>query len=1251
MSDRNGPESLEQELIRALPTGMGIFDVTGDAVERKYNNDGYYQMIGARREDRRQFFGTTTVEAIHPDDRAGLLAEARAAVRERRLFQYRFRVLSGSGKYEWISIRANHVPLSDRTERFYAAYYNIDALIGREQELKTILESENTLVGLIQLLNEPNGFSRNTGELLARLGAYFEADRTYIFDFDTGRGTADNTHEWCREGVAPQREHLQKVELAYAERWMPFFESHQCVVVPEIEEIRALQPKEYEIMSRQGIQSYVEAPFFIDGRFAGFIGIDNPSKDKIRHAGSPLLALADSLASAIARTESNRLLREQAEKLRRSEEAERTLRNAYEAFIESVELFIWEYDVPTHTVTLMDNPFTRRRSAELGFPRVIGNVPECLMDKVDAHNAEILRALYADVEAGKPKTSCVVRFTPAAGQATLALRLSYATSLDDGGKPSKAYGTSQNITKQWAASDRYNQELAFFTGANDENLIARGRHDLTQNRVLVHFAASCEALALRDGATCDEAYAAFRELPVDEADRRKIADTVNRKNLLSLYSHGQNSFVCDYRRKKAVAATLWARTEIRLCENPETGNLEAFLYTRDITQQHLEKMIVQRMTDLGYDYIGVIDPVARTYTFRGSRFPSGHGTELDTFDYDGSVLKSARAHVAPDELDAVLEAGSLEKIRAELEKNGSYSFAYNFIDFDGSVLRKLFQYCYLDEERQNIFFCKSDITRQYRQEQEQLQQLRTALEAAEQASVAKTEFLSRMSHEIRTPMNAIIGLDAIALQEKGLTAATEDHLQKIGISARFLLSLINDILDMSRIESGKMALRSELFNFEEFIGGINTILYEQCRANEQDYECVLKSYTEEYYVGDKTKLQQVLINILGNSVKFTPKGGKVHFMVEQVSRTKTKAKLRFEISDTGIGIDEEFLPHLFEAFTQENRGRTSAYGGTGLGLAISRNIVRLMNGEITVHSIKGVGSEFTVEVELSLPEETVRRREKLGRDQLLPLNTLIVDDDVIVCRHTQLLLTEAGLKAEWAASGEEAVEKVRENRRTEADYDLILLDWKMPDMDGIETAREIRKIVGPEVTIIIMTAYDWADIEEKARLAGVDMFMKKPVFASSVTRAFENVFLRKQGEGVAAAEEPDYDFSGKRILLAEDNEINAEIAKSILEGKGCAVDVAENGVAALEAFSGNAVGYYDAILMDVRMPVMDGLEATRTIRAMKKADGKTIPILAMTANAFQEDVDATQASGMNAHLAKPIEPGVLYDTLERFLKR
>ena len=743
---------------------------------------------------------------------------------------------------------------------------------------------------------------------------------------------------------------------------------------------------------------------------------------------------------------------------------------------------------------------------------------------------------------------------------------------------------------------------------------------------------------------------------VRQQDRDMLKKLYSRDSLLTAYQNGKRNIFLEYYHHPDGKNPCWMRASMTLIRRPGTGDIIAFHTVKDVNSEVILRKISAQLVKRNYESVSVYDVHSGLFRVHPVQNPHPYiETGIPYSDVIDQLIEDVGCNA--DEEAELRSKYDIHRIISELEANESYTLYYTIRPETGSdreqeshAIHMKDDVFYLDENRDVIVFMLSNVTAIFEQDRENRDRMAEALQAAEQASNAKTEFLSRMSHEIRTPMNAIIGLDAIALQEPGLSASMEDHLQKIGISARFLLSLINDILDMSRIESGRLALREETFNFEDLINGINTIMYEQCNASGIDYECVLKSFTEENYVGDKTKLQQVLINILGNAVKFTPEGGKIHFMVQQISRSKERARLRFEIADTGIGIDEEFIPHLFEPFAQENRGRTSSYGGTGLGLSISKNIVTLMGGTIHVHSIKNVGSEFTVDIDLGIPKDTLRKRFITDSVKMRPLFTLIVDDDVIVCRHTQQILNDAGLKAEWVESGGDAVSRVTEQHKASNDYDLILLDWKMPDMDGVETAREIRKVVGPEVTIIIMTAYDWADIEDMARAAGVDYFMKKPVFASSVAAAFENVFRRKQTE-TEPEPVPDYDFKGSRILIAEDNLINAEISKNILEMKHCTVDLAENGAIAIEMFTSSPVGYYDAILMDVRMPVMDGLDATRTIRAMKKADSRTIPILAMTANAFQEDVDQSMNAGMNAHLAKPIEPSLLYETLERFVHK
>ena len=525
--------------------------------------------------------------------------------------------------------------------------------------------------------------------------------------------------------------------------------------------------------------------------------------------------------------------------------------------------------------------------------------------------------------------------------------------------------------------------------------------------------------------------------------------------------------------------------------------------------------------------------------------------------------------------------------------------------------------------------------------------LSQALAAAEQASKAKTAFLSSMSHEIRTPMNAIIGLDNIALNDPDTPEKTRGYLEKIGASAGHLLNLINDILDMSRIESGRMILKKEEFSFPKLLEAINTLFSGQCSEKGLDYQCHVAGHVDDYYIGDSMKLRQVLINILGNAVKFTPAGGKVQLDVQRTAQFDGHSTLQFHIADTGIGMSREYLPHIFDTFSQEDSSATSKYGSSGLGMAITKNIVEMMNGSIQAESEKGKGSAFTVTVTLM---DSQRRdgADSMEEVRTQDMSVLIVDDDPIACEHARLVLDKAGIASETAASGPEAIEKVKLRHARMMPFNLILVDWQMPEMDGVETTRQIRAITGDESAIIILTAYKWDDILETAVQAGVDSFISKPVFAGTVIEEFKSAVQRKGIHEKQKARKAD--LTGRRVLLAEDVPVNAEIMLMVLEMRQMTADHAVNGKVAVDMFASHPAGYYDAILMDMRMPEMDGLEATRVIREMDRPDAKTIPIIALTANAFDEDVQRSLQAGLNAHLSKPVEPDVLFETLESLIE-
>ena len=544
----------------------------------------------------------------------------------------------------------------------------------------------------------------------------------------------------------------------------------------------------------------------------------------------------------------------------------------------------------------------------------------------------------------------------------------------------------------------------------------------------------------------------------------------------------------------------------------------------------------------------------------------------------------------------------------------------------------------------SVSMCFMDVDEEMRRTLEQSEALSDALIAAEAANRAKTAFLSNMSHEIRTPMNAIIGLDSITLADPALSDSTRENLQKIDASAHHLLDIINSVLDMSRIESGHLSLKKEAFSFSGILEQINIVINSQCKEKGLEYECRVKGNIAGRYIGDEIKLRQILLNILGNAVKFTPAGGAVSFLIEEKARFGDNATLQFTIRDTGIGMSKEYLPTLFEPFSQEDSSTTSRYGSTGLGMPITKSIVDLMNGSISVDSEKGKGTTFTVQVTLPVSQQSSMTLSEVALPQ--KLNVLVIDDDPIACEHAQIVLGQIGISCDTVTSGQEGLKMVEVHKARQDPYNLLLIDWKMPDMDGIETTKRIRSMVGAEIPIIILTSYSWDDIAAEAMDAGVDTFVSKPLFAESVMDEFRDAFKKKNPE----REQHIAQLEGRRVLVAEDIEMNAEIIMMVLSLREIDSDHAENGKIAVEMFKEHEPGYYDAILMDMRMPEMDGLEATRAIRALERADAKTIPIIAVSANALDEDVQRSMQAGLNAHLSKPVDPDVLYRTLETFIQ-
>ncbi len=781
-------------------------------------------------------------------------------------------------------------------------------------------------------------------------------------------------------------------------------------------------------------------------------------------------------------------------------------------------IFVWTINLDSMTLNVSSSitrtyevnmlPFTTlsmfcEQTIEQGF---------CHPDDVSTY-----RRMFKLLLDGAKNVTCIVRRKNKLTRQWDWLRISYNLSLFSEPQKPRLIGSATEVNSLMKAQQKYYSFLNYRLFAQ-RDAIASFTVSLSRNLCLDCRCRIPPFNEIDQSKGLDVFFHRLSEDIPEGEERTRFQSVFNVQLLLSRFKDGETSIHFEFRYLPVNGRAVWRRSDIEMLENPDTHDVEAFIYTFDIDYAKNQQLVSRHLIRKDYEFIGLIDIVEKqliTFT-QGSQ--DVLRSDWRIADYDDGMLE--KLNLRPEEAASseAYEALSLEHIREELAEKDAYVYTMQTVDDEsGRKLLKGWKCFYMPEDSKLIIITCTDVTETFEAEQQQKDLLTMALEQAKQATVAKSSFLSNMSHEIRTPLNAIIGMTSLALQDAENQEHVQDCLGKIDVSAKFLLSLINDILDMSRIESGTATIKHEKFLSADLIDSVDGISKSQAATKGITYESRFVNAVDPEYIGDQTRLQQVLINIIGNAIKYTPSGGSVTMTVDRQRISNTEAMLRFVIADTGIGISREFLPHIFEPFKQEHAGTTSAYGGTGLGLAITKNIVEMMGGTITVQSTQGQGTTFAITV-------------MLGIDNSVSNNAAEVEEKPVV--------------------------------------------------------------VQPQV----------------------------------------------------------YDFTGKRILLCEDHPLNIEVAKHILEHVGFTVDVAENGVSGVEQFMDHGDGWYSCVLMDIRMPLMDGLTATQKIRGAPLSYAKTVPIVAMSANAFAEDVEKSLSAGMNAHLAKPIEPDVLYSTLRRFIK-
>ena len=795
------------------------------------------------------------------------------------------------------------------------------------------------------------------------------------------------------------------------------------------------------------------------------------------------------------------------------------------------------------------------------------------------------------------------------------------------------------------------QKLAAFHRAFTKSNLCEYYVNLEKNSFETFKVEASLMTAFEKSHTWDEFISHFVEYYVIDENKKTVTDFYNRSYIAEKLKGLETELSLEC-RIILNGKERWVRNVIMRGEIEDSEY--AMIFLRDITEAKEENIKLQKMASdnankeqLIQSMVRLVDRFAvcdlkndryRFYNLKGQMIykPLGRYSE-----FQEQLLVNYKTMKPLEPMDMLL---SPENICKNLTgENDIYKFEYCSQNEDVYKIASFIPLEWEAEKPVKVLWVSMDVSQEKKAEIESHKALKDAYKAAENASRAKSEFLSNMSHDIRTPMNAIVGLTAIAGANIDNKARVMECLCKITKSSRHLLGLINGVLDMARIESGRMSLSEEDFSLPELVDNLVTLTKPSIDEHKHALEVHVRHIEHEAVCGDSLKIQQLFVNLLSNAIKYTPDGGNITFSIEEKPNGFSELGCyEFIIEDNGIGMSPEFQKIMFEPFSRADDQRTTRIQGTGLGMAITRNIVNLMNGSIKVDSALNRGTKITVTIFLKLQES-----EKEQEKELVDLPVLVVDDDKTCCESTVATLSEIGIAGEWVLSGKEAVRRCYEHHEKKEDYFAIILDWKMPEMDGIETARQIRKRIGSDITIILLSSFEFSEIESEAKAAGVDAFIAKPLFRSRLTATLRR-FVSEKKEKTARDYLESTDYSGKRILLVEDNELNREIASEILQMTGVEVEYAENGKIAVEKVLNAPANRYDLAFMDIQMPVMNGYEATAAIRGLSGERGQ-LPIVAMTANAFAEDVQMAKNAGMNGHISKPLDVKKLTEILKKWL--
>jgi signal transduction histidine kinase/DNA-binding response OmpR family regulator len=1086
-----------------------------------------------------------------------------------------------------------------------------------------------------EFLNASESYS--VDDILADIGEFYSADRAYVFRIDEEAGIAINTHEWCAAGVVPQIDNLKALPLEQVGDFLNTVREGEYVINDVEAELEPDDPV-YKVLEPQDVHSLIMAPLVIDGEFAGAIGVDNPRE-------YTEMSLLQSVVSTIlsVKLEANFHEREQDESYLVLDKVRSQFVTMYYADFTTDYMHTYKtnddygpkYGVTQHYSVSMgayvENDVAEKDRERMRAATDSDNVME-RFETEDAFELEFEDHSFGDVR------YCKLRYIKANDEGTCAVICGSDVTVEVREKKEREAAFAEQAAIVGALSMSFRNVFV----ANLRDGSARA----------IRLADGYNVKSIRDVENTTFPFDAVVDRWVRETvhpdDKERVKQTLSIENLRKIMSEQEkcvgtyrniedgvvHHYQYDFRRvgntENLVAGFQLIDTIVEEQAARDKKERELMeMHLRDV-REHSE--VVDSLSTI-YSTIFRADVDTREYEIL-TTIPSMRELAPETGNFDDVIAPIIASFVVPEHqamMDEFLDFGTLA---VRLQWINTISTDYKAPS--GQWIQARFIAKRRDEigSVKEILYVARDITEEKTRDLEQQEQLSQALAAAQQANKAKSTFLNNMSHDIRTPMNAIIGFTALAQTHIDDAAQVQDYLGKISTSSTHLLSLINDILDMSRIESGTVKLDEKAVHIPDLLHDLRTMIQGLVNSKNLNLFIDTQDVVHEDVVTDKLRLNQVLINIVGNAVKFTQSGGDIIIrLVEKPCSVKGHTTFEFSVKDNGIGMSSEFLEHIFDTFSREHSSTVSGIQGTGLGMAITKNIVDMMGGEIRVESEEGKGSLFTVALDLRLADDPVKHE---PIPELLGARALVVDDDLNTCRSVSKMLRDIQMRPDWTSSGKEAIVHAQDAAESGDEYKVYIIDYLMPDMNGIETVRRIRKVISDDVPIIVLTAYDWEDLEAEAREAGVTAFVSKPIFMSELRAVLTQPVAGAEADAGAEDAGQAYDYSGKRVLLVEDNDLNCEIATVILQETGMTVDGVSDGDDAVAAINDAPAGTYDLVLMDIQMPRMDGYTATREIRTLPDNAKANVPIVAMTANAFEEDRRKAYESGMNGHIIKPI---------------